>query len=95
MQKVIIMNEKDNVATCLVEMNAGDNVVVTIGNKNKSISLIDPIPFGHKFSLSHIDAEDKVMKYGEVIGIASRHIEVGQHVHVHNVDSIRARGDKK
>jgi altronate dehydratase small subunit len=35
-----------------------------------------------------------VIKYAEVIGVASRPISVGEHVHVHNVESVRARGDK-
>ena len=33
------------------------------------------------------------MKYGEEIGVASRAIAAGNHVHVHNLDSMRGRGD--
>ena len=33
------------------------------------------------------------MKYGEEIGVASREISAGNHVHVHNLDSMRGRGD--
>jgi len=36
-------------------------------------------------------AGDPVVKYGEVIGYATTGIRPGQHVHVHNVRSDRAR----
>jgi altronate dehydratase small subunit len=34
------------------------------------------------------------MKYGLSIGTASQNIKAGDHVHVHNVESNRGRGDK-
>jgi altronate dehydratase small subunit len=34
-----------------------------------------------------------VLKYGQVIGRATRAIAPGEHAHVHNFDSARARGD--
>ena len=33
------------------------------------------------------------MKYGEEIGMASSDIQKGEHVHIHNLESMRARGD--
>ncbi len=33
-------------------------------------------------------------KYGQVIGRATKDIEAGGHVHVHNLESTRGRGDK-
>ncbi len=33
---------------------------------------------------------DYVIKYGHVIGRAKRDIKVGEHVHVHNVESLTA-----
>ena len=32
-------------------------------------------------------------KYGEEIGMASADIREGEHVHIHNLESMRARGD--
>ena len=92
--QVLVMDGSDNVATCMIEMKAGETVEVAVGDQNKRILLVDPIPFGHKLALFHLDAGDEIVKYGAVIGRASQHIEAGQHVHVHNVESIRARGDK-
>ena len=35
-----------------------------------------------------------IVKDGEVIGRATKNISVGQHVHVHNLESCRGRGDR-
>ena len=40
---------------------------------------------GHKYARVPIKAGDAVIKYGEVIGIATADIAVGEHVHTHNL----------
>jgi altronate dehydratase small subunit len=49
---------------------------------------------GHKFALDPIAQGEPVRKYGVVIARAMAPIEAGQHVHVHNVESNRGRGDR-
>jgi altronate dehydratase small subunit len=34
-----------------------------------------------------------IIKYGETIGSATENISKGDHVHVHNVEGLRGRGD--
>jgi altronate dehydratase small subunit len=58
------------------------------------LALQEDIPFGHKLALRSVAAGDRVVKYGEVIGVATRPIAAGDHVHVHNVDGLRGRGDR-
>lgn len=36
---------------------------------------------------------EQITKYGEEIGIATQEIRPGDYVHVHNLDSMRGRGD--
>jgi altronate hydrolase len=73
----------DNVAVALAALPAGgaDGVAVTL-----------PIPAGHKVALRDIPAGSAVIKYGYSIGIATRDIAAGEHVHTHNVRS-NLRGD--
>lgn len=40
---------------------------------------------GHKYAVRPIKKDDKVIKYGQVIGIATEDIGVGEHVHSHNM----------
>ena len=88
---VIVINEKDNVATALDSLEAGASVPVKVGNRTERIRLISSIPKGHKFALTDIDAGSAVVKYGEPIGESRTKIARGEHVHVHNVTS-RPRG---
>ena len=39
----------------------------------------------HKYAVRPIKKGDKVIKYGQVIGIATEDIGVGEHVHSHNM----------
>jgi altronate dehydratase small subunit len=94
MDKVMVLNDQDNVATCLTDVKAKDSVEVTVAGSRRQITLAEDIPFGHKFAVAPIAAGEEVLKYGEVIGVASVPIAAGQYVHVHNVESMRARGDK-
>ena len=94
MHTIVVMKAVDNVATCLTDLEAGQIAEVAADGKPMSLTLKNDIPFGHKIALLDIAAGGKVLKYAEVIGIASQPIAAGEHVHVHNVESIRARGDK-
>lgn len=90
----LVVDQKDNVATALKDLCAGDTITVRIDTDLQQIKLLDDIPFGHKVALTILNKGSHVYKYGEVIGQASQDIRVGQHVHVHNVEGIRGRGDQ-
>jgi altronate dehydratase small subunit len=92
-KKAIIMDPKDNVATLLSDVEVNDEVQIITGNKVKALKVKEKIQFGHKFAMEGIKRGQNVLKYGEIIGQASQDIGQGQHVHVHNVESLRGRGD--
>jgi len=52
------------------------------------------VPFGHKVCIKPARAGGDIVKYGQVIGKAARDLAVGDHAHVHNVESARGRGDR-
>ena len=85
--QVIIINEKDNVATALKGLSAGTEVSVVLQSRVEKIKLLSDIPLGHKFALKEMEQGDAVMKYGEPIGYSTRRIARGEHLHVHNVVS--------
>jgi altronate dehydratase small subunit len=92
--KAIILNAKDNVATVLTSLVADSEVQLSVSVSALRVKLRSDIPFGHKFSLVTIEKGQPVIKYGEVIGVATSTIPPGEHVHVHNVVSTRGRGQK-
>jgi altronate hydrolase/galactarate dehydratase len=85
---VIVISERDNVATALEALETGQVIDGTV-----SFTVREPIPRGHKVSRRAIAAGDSVVKYGNAIGVATRDIPTGAHVHTHNVASTRGRGD--
>lgn len=87
-QGIIVLHEEDNVATTIFDLPACSSIMLADG---RTLSLCDPIPAGHKVALADLPAKAEVIKYGEVIGTATKPILAGQHVHVHNVQSMRGR----
>lgn len=91
----IIMRSNDSVAVALEDIPANTTITVDFPDKkSKEIILKETILFGHKFAIVPIKAESNILKYGEVIGKAIIDIEEGEHVHVHNLEGVRGRGDK-
>lgn len=89
----IIIKDRDNVATAIRHIDAGEEILVGSGEDVLSLTAAQDIPLGHKLALKDIAAREDILKYAAVIGRASQAIEKGQHVHVHNVESLRGRGD--
>jgi altronate dehydratase small subunit len=94
MVRAIVLNPEDNVATLIDRGGEADTKVELRGEKQGQVTLRQAIPFGHKVALADMGAGDSVVKYGKEIGETTGAIGVGEHVHVHNVDSKRGRGDK-
>jgi len=93
LMKAIVLDPKDNVATAIVDIPIGSLVKVRVGDQIRGVKLKQDIKRGHKFALIRMKKEEHVIKYGEVIGVATNTIDEGEYVHVHNVISQRGRGD--
>jgi altronate hydrolase len=87
------MSEVETVARgVVIRLHPNDNVVVAAQNLQPSAALADeavralePVGRGHKVATARIAAGSPVIKYGQVIGVATRDIPAGAHVHVHNL----------
>jgi altronate dehydratase len=83
------LHPSDNVAVALADLETGEALDLPPGR----VVVGARIPFGHKVAVAAVAVGEEVLKYGEVIGLASAPIAPGDHVHVHNVESQRGRGD--
>jgi altronate dehydratase small subunit len=83
------MAADDNVVTAIDDLTVG----ATIPYDGNRIELTEDVPFGHKVALVPFEPGDAVVKYGEIIGQATKSIEPGEWVHTHNAESRRGRGD--
>lgn len=92
-KNAVVINAKDCVATAIVALKAGDKANMFVGSTTLEIVLNEDIPYGHKFAIKRMARHEEVYKYGESIGRATQDINIGDYVHVHNVESERGRGD--
>lgn len=93
MPRAIVLNPGDNVATLIDPGEKGARCALQ-GEAKGEIELLQAIPFGHKVCIRATPAGGDIVKYGQVIGKAAKALSVGEHTHVHNVESARGRGDK-
>lgn len=83
-QDSLWLDDKDNVVVVLRHLTKGE--VIEAGDG--LITVNDNIRTGHKIAIKPIPKYGVIIKYGEEIGEASADINVGDHVHVHNVRDI-------
>ena len=76
MNDYIIINDNDNVLVTLRPFVKGEVV--------NGITLLNDVPQAHKVALVDIEENEDIIKYGNPIGHATKDIQKGEHVHVHN-----------
>jgi len=92
-QDAIMIKPQDNVATALRDLEAGEVCRFSAGESLYTVTIKEPIQYGHKFAVRDISKDTDIIKYGEVMGRATAQIAQGAHAHVHNIESLRGRGD--
>jgi len=94
MAKALVLDDRDNVANLIGPGSRGELVTCDgPGQRNERLELREDIPPNHKCARRNIRRGEPVIKYGLCIGKAVCDIPAGAHVHVHNVESNRGRGD--
>jgi altronate dehydratase len=86
----LVLNEKDDVAVLVRPVAAGEFVTVGGARGTFTLRAKAATPLGHKLALHALAAGSDVRKYGEVIGRLTADVAAGEHVHVHNLTSLRA-----
>lgn len=85
------LHPEDTVAVAMVALSAGTTVDDPEG---EPLVLRDDVPAGHKVALVDVPPSASVTKFGVAIGTTTARILRGEHVHVHNLESERMRGDR-
>jgi altronate hydrolase len=80
-EKAIIIHPEDNVAIAKTAIGLGTLLRIN-GAKLATTQTVQP---GHKIALKPIAKGEPVVRYGQVIGIATEDIPPGNTVHVHNM----------
>ncbi len=90
--RALLIDERDNVAVALTSIVEG-NPFVLLSDEGPlaEMDAKEDIPLGHKIATSDIPMGRYVVKYGQIIGVATKDIRACHHVHIHNVGSLRGR----
>ncbi|WP_017446709.1 UxaA family hydrolase [Gayadomonas joobiniege] len=81
--RLILLHPNDNVLVCSRSIKKGEPLTV----EGHSVVADADMELGHKIARRAITASEKIIKYNAPIGSASKDIELGQHVHMHNLQS--------
>ncbi len=92
MKHSILLHElDDDVGVAVADLKKGSTAgAVTLeGKPAGSVKLRDNVPLGHKVAMRDVAKEAAVTKYGRQIGKAVQAIAQGDHVHTHNLKTMR------
>jgi len=79
---LILLHASDNVAVARRTIDNGAQLDLPDGT---SVISSAGIPFGHKIAIREIAAGEPVRKFGQIIGVATRPIALGEWVHTKNL----------
>jgi (2R)-sulfolactate sulfo-lyase subunit alpha len=97
MKKGILLHEaNDDVGVAVMDLKAGEVIgVATLEGKDvRQITLVTDVPLGHKVAMADLPLDKHVIEYGREIGFVAAPIAAGEHVHVHNIKSLRWAASK-
>ena len=73
----LLLNPADNIAVALSTLDVG-------AETPQGVRTTKRVPRGHKFSVKPIRAGEAIVKFGQIIGFATKEIPAGEWVHEHN-----------
>jgi hypothetical protein len=81
--RVLVLAAGDNVAIAKSDIPAGTTLQVG----GVAVTLKTAMETGHKFAFLKVAKGGGITKYGAPIGVATRDIEPGDSMHIHNITS--------
>ena len=76
---VLRLHPADNVVIARSQLRAGTYV------ESLGLTIKQDVPAAHKVAVVDLSVGEKILRYGQVIGVASQAIQQGDHVHTHNL----------
>ena len=91
MTRFIVHDKNDSVGVAVTDIKAGETVEGWVMEDDSTITVVSKsdIPLGHKIALAPVKAGEKIIKYSVSIGKTVQDIAVGEHVHIHNLKTVR------
>ncbi len=77
---VIRLDARDNVVVARADIPTGVSVL------EENITILEPVPAGHKIATVHIKKGEPILKYNTIIGFAAEDLVPGTRLHKHNIE---------
>lgn len=78
----VLLERDDDVAIAKEPLLPGTQLLLADGSVIRVSQMVPP---GHKVALRDVPIDGRVMRYGQLIGFASKEIKKGQHIHTQNL----------
>jgi len=81
--RLILLSPQDNCLIAGARLEAGTELEI----EGERVTLAMTIDLGHKVARGTLAKNDKVLRYGAVIGHVTEAVARGEHLHTHNLES--------
>ncbi|MCX4164172.1 MULTISPECIES: UxaA family hydrolase [Paraburkholderia] len=81
--RLILLSPQDNCLIAGARLEAGTQVDI----EGERVTLVKTIELGHKVARRALVKDEKVLRYGAVIGHVNGPVARGEHLHTHNLES--------
>jgi altronate dehydratase small subunit len=81
--RLILLNPEDNCLVAGARLAAGTQLDI----EGETVTLAQTIDLGHKVARRALVKDEKVLRYGAVIGHVTADVARGEHLHMHNLAS--------
>ena len=81
--RLILLNPEDNSLIAGAKLASGTRLDI----EGETVTLATMIDLGHKVARRALVKDEKVLRYGAVIGHVTADVARGEHLHTHNLES--------
>lgn len=88
---LLLHTGKDHAGVAIADIKAGEKATgfIVADHSPIEVDATEDIPLGHKIAVKAISAGEHIVLYGQPVGVATQTIQPGEHVHTHNMKSLR------
>ncbi|BCQ24755.1 UxaA family hydrolase [Caballeronia sp. NK8] len=81
--RLILLSPEDNCLIAAARLPQGETLLI----EGETVTLATTIELAHKVARRALSKDDKVLRYGAIIGHVSADVARGAHLHTHNLES--------
>lgn len=81
--RLILLSPEDNCLIAAARLPAGEALLI----EGERITLATTIELAHKVARRALSKDEKVLRYGAIIGHVNADVARGEHLHTHNLES--------